>query len=155
MEMLKRAAGIQVRHIPYKGTPPAMTDLLGGQVDMLVTSIAGPIEQVKAGKLKLLAVSSPERLDPLPQVPAISETLPGFSFETWLALSAPRGTSAAIVQKLAGEIERALKDPGVVKRMSEAGLKASFAGSDRASARMAADQKAFAQVVKDANIRAE
>lgn len=65
MEMLKRSAGVEVRHIPYKGTPPAVTDVIGGQVDMLVTSIAGPIEQVKAGRLKILAVSSPERLDQL------------------------------------------------------------------------------------------
>ena len=95
MEMLKRMAGIEVRHVPYKGTPPAVTDLIGGQVDMLVTSIAGPIEQVKAGRLKILAVSSPERLEQLPNVPAIAESLPGYAFETWLAISAPRGTAAA------------------------------------------------------------
>ena len=111
MEMLKRTAGIAVRHIPYKGTPPAVTDLIGGQVDMLVTSIAGPMEQVKTGRLKILAVSSPERLDQLPQVPAIAEFLPGYAFETWLAISAPRGTPPAAVQRLASEIERALKDP--------------------------------------------
>ena len=155
MEMLMRTAGIQVRHIPYKGTPPAVTDLIGGQVDMLVTSIAGPIEQVKAGRLKLLAVSSPERLDQLPQVPAIAESLPGYSFETWLAISAPRGTSPAIVQRLSSEIERAVKDPAVVKRMNDAGLKASYLSPDRTTARMSAEQKTFAQVIKDANIRAE
>jgi len=155
MEMLKRTAGIEVRHIPYKGTPPAVTDLMGGQVDMLVTSIAGPIEQVKAGRLKILAVSSPERLDQLPQVPAIAETLPGYSFETWLAISAPRGTPPAVVRKLATEIERALKDPAVVKRMTDAGLRASYLPPDRTTSRMSSEQKAFAQVIKDANIRAE
>jgi tripartite-type tricarboxylate transporter receptor subunit TctC len=155
MEMLKRSAGIEVRHIPYKGTPPAVTDLIGGQVDMLVTSIAGPIEQVKAGRLKILAVSSPERLDQLPQVPAIAESLPGYSFETWLAISAPRGTSPAIVQRLAAEIERALKDPALVKRMTDAGLKPSYLAPDRTAARMSSDQKSFAQVIRDANIRAE
>lgn len=107
MEMLDRSPGIQVRHIPYKGTSPAVTDLMGGQIDMLVTSIAGPMEQVKTGRLKILAVSSPERLDQLPESPAIAESLPGYAFETWLAISAPRGTSPAIVQKLANEIERA------------------------------------------------
>lgn len=155
MEMLKRSAGIQVRHIPYKGTAPAVTDLMGGQVDMLVTSIAGPMEQVKTGRLKILAVSSPERLDQLPQVPAIAESLPGYSFETWLAISAPRGTSTAIVQKLANEIERALKDPTVIKRMNDAGLKARYLPPDRTAARMSAEQKAFVQVIKDANIRVE
>jgi tripartite-type tricarboxylate transporter receptor subunit TctC len=155
MEMLQRSAGIEVRHIPYKGTPPAVTDLIGGQVDMLVTSIAGPIEQVKAGRLKILAVSSPERLDQLPQVPAIAETLPGYSFETWLAISAPRGTSPAIVQRLAAEIERALKQPALVKRMNDAGLKAIYLSPDGTAARMSAEQRSFAQVIKDANIRAE
>jgi tripartite-type tricarboxylate transporter receptor subunit TctC len=155
MEMLQRSAGIEVRHIPYKGTPPAVTDLIGGQVDMLVTSIAGPIEQVKAGRLKILAVSSPERLDQLPQVPAIAETLPGYSFETWLAISAPRGTSPAIVQRLAAEIERALKQPALVKRMNDAGLKAIYLSRDGTAARMSAEQRSFAQVIKDANIRAE
>jgi tripartite-type tricarboxylate transporter receptor subunit TctC len=155
MEMLKRSAGIEVRHIPYKGTPPAVTDLIGGQVDMLVTSIAGPIEQVKAGRLKILAVSSPERLDQLPQVPTIAESLPGYSFETWLAISAPRGTSPAIVQKLAAEIERSLKDPAVVKRMTDAGLRSSYLPPERTTARMAGDLRTFSQVIKDANIRAE
>ncbi|MCC6197580.1 MAG: tripartite tricarboxylate transporter substrate binding protein [Burkholderiales bacterium] len=155
MEMLKRAAGIQVRHIPYKGTPPAVTDLIGGQVDMLVTSIAGPMEQVKAGRLKLLAVSSPERLDQVPQVPTVAETLPGYSFETWLAISAPKGTPPAIVQKLAVEIERALKDPAVVKRMNNAGLKGNYLSPDRTTARMSSELETFAQVIKEANIRAE
>jgi tripartite-type tricarboxylate transporter receptor subunit TctC len=155
MEMLKRAAGIDVRHVPYKGTPPAVTDLLGGRVDMLVTSIAGPMEQVKAGRLKILAVSSPERLEQLPQVPTIAESVPGFSFETWLAISAPRNVPPAVVQKLAGEIERALKDPALIKRMNDAGLKASYLPPDKTTARMASEQKAFAQVVKDAQIRAE
>ena len=105
--------------------------------------------------MKILAVSSPERLEQLPQVPAIAETLPGFSFETWLAISAPKGTPTAVVQKLATEIERALKDPAVVKRMNDAGLKASYLSPERTTARMSTEQKAFAQVVKDANIHAE
>ena len=155
MEMLKRTAGIEVRHIPYKGTPPAVTDLIGGQVDMLVTSIAGPIEQVKAGRLKILAVSSPERLDQLPQVATIAETLPGYSFETWLAISAPRGTPPGVTQKLASEIERALKDPAVVKRMTDAGLRASYLSPERTTARMSGDLRTFSQVIKEANIRAE
>ena len=155
MEMLKRGAGIQVRHIPYKGTPPAVTDLIGGQVDMLVTSIAGPIEQVRAGRLKILAVSSPERLDQLPQVPTIAETLPGYAFETWLAISAPRGTPPAIVQKLATEVERSLNDPAVVKRMTDAGLRSSYLSPERTTARMAGDLRTFSQVIKEANIRAE
>lgn len=155
MEMFKRSAGVAIRHIPYKGTPPAVTDLMGGQVDMLVTSIAGPMEQVKSGRLRLLAVSSPERLDSLPDTPAIAESLPGFSFETWLAFSAPRGVPPAVVNQLAGEIERALKEPALQKRMQDAGLKPGFRTPQQTTARIADDLKAFGQVVKEANIRAE
>lgn len=155
MEMLKRAAGIDVRHIPYKGTPPAVTDLIGGQVDLLATSIAGPIEQVRAGRLKLLAVSSPERLDTLPQVPAIAETLPGYAFETWLALSAPQGTPPTAVQRLSAEIERALADPALIRRMTDAGLRASYLAPDRVTARMTTELKSLTQVIRDAAIRAE
>lgn len=155
MEMLKRNAGIDIRHIPYKGTPPAVNDLIGGQVDLLVTSIAGPMEQVKAGRLRLLAVSSPERLQAQPDVPAVAEFLPGYAFETWLALSVPRGTPDAVVKRLASEIERALGDPTLVKRMTEAGLSPRYLPPDKVAARMAVEQKQFAQVVKDANIRAE
>jgi len=155
MEMLKRNAGVSIRHIPYKGTPPAVTDLIGGQVDLLVTSIAGPMEQVKSGRLRLLAVSSPERLESLPQTPTVAETLPGYSFETWLAISAPKGTPDAVVQQVAAQIERALQDPALGKRMAEAGLAARYLSPAKTSARMAAEQKQFAQVVKDANIKAE
>ena len=155
MEMLKRSAGVSIRHIPYKGTPPAVTDLIGGQVDLLVTSIAGPMEQVKGGRLRLLAVSSPERLESLPQTPTVAETLPGYSFETWLAISAPKGTPDAVVQRVATEIERALKDPALGKRMAEAGLAPRYLTPAQTTARMTLEQKQFAQVVKDAGIKAE
>jgi len=84
-----------------------------------------------------------------------AESLPGYSFETWLAISAPRGTLPAVVQKLASEIERASKDPAVVKRMTDAGLRASYLPPDRTASRVAAEQKTFTKVIKDANVRGE
>ena len=155
MELLKRRAGVDIRHIPYKGTPPAVTDLIGGQVDMLFTSIAGPMVQVRSGRLRLLAVSSPQRSAGLPQVAAVAEALPGYEFETWLGVSAPRGTPPAIVATLSTEIERAVKDPGVMKRMEDAGLTPGFLPSAELLRKVEDEAGVYAKVVKEANIRAE
>lgn len=155
MELLKRRAGLSIRHIPYKGTPPAVTDLIGAQVDMLFTSIAGPMVQVKSGRLRLLAVSSPRRLAALPQVPVIAEAVPGYEFETWLGVSAPRGTPEVIIAKLYAEIGQALNDPGVMRRMEEAGLSPGYLAAPEISRKVAEEAAVYVRVVKEANIQAE
>lgn len=155
MELLKRRAGLALRHIPYKGTPPAVTDLIGGQVDMLFTSIAGPMAQVKAGRLRLLGLSTSRRQAALPEVPAIAEKVPGFEFETWLGLAAPRGTPETAVNRLAGDVEAALKEPTVLRRLEEAGLSAAFLAGPRLSERVAEEAELYARIVRDAAIRAE
>jgi tripartite-type tricarboxylate transporter receptor subunit TctC len=154
MELLKRRANLAIRHIPYKGTPPAVTDLIGGQVDMLFTSIAGPIAQVKAGRLRLLGVSSPKRLAALPDVPAIAERVPGYEFETWLGIAAPGDTPKAIVERLSLEVGKVVQDAGVVKRMSEAGLAPSYLGHAELTPRVAEEVALYARIVKDAGIKA-
>ncbi len=155
MELLKRRAGLAIRHIPYKGTPPAVTDLIGGQVDMLFTSIAGPMAQVKSGRLRLLAVSSPRRLPLLAQVPVIGEAVAGYEFETWLGVSAPRGTPDTIVAKLSAEIGHALKDAGVVRRMEDAGLSPAYLATPEITRQVEEEAGMYVRVVKDANIKAE
>lgn len=155
MELLKRRADLSIRHIPYKGTPPAVTDLAGGQVDMLFTSIAGPMAQVRAGRLRLLAVSAPQRLMSLPKVPALNESVPGYEFETWLGVSAPRGTPATVVSTLSSEIGKAVKDPSVVKRMEDAGLTPDFLAHAEIASKVYEEAATYARVVRDANIKAE
>lgn len=155
MELLKRRANLAIRHIPYEGTPPAVTDLIGGQVHMLFTSIAGPMAQVKSGRLRQLAVSSPRRLASLPDVPSIGEVVPGYAFETWLGVAAPKGTPAHIVMRLSEEIAAALQDAGVRERMESAGLTPSFVGPAELRARVEDEAAQVARIVKDANIKAE
>lgn len=155
MELLKRRHNLVIRHIPYKGTPPAVTDLIGGQVDMLFTSIAGPMAQVKSGRLRLLAVSSPKRLPALADTPAIAEAVPGYEFETWLGLSAPRGTPDSIVATLSAEIGKAVRDQGVMSRMGDAGMTPSYLPSAELSRKVEEEAEAYARVVREANIKAE
>lgn len=155
MELLRRRAGIELRHIPYKGTAPALTDVLGGQIDMLFTSIAGPMQHVKAGRLRLLALSSPDRLPQLPEIPTIAEAFPGYAAETWLGLSAPRGVPAELAARLAGEIGRAVADPNLAKRMEEAGLTARALPPDAMADKVRQEQALYGRVVKEADIKSE
>lgn len=155
MELLKRRANLALRHIPYKGTPPAVTDLIGGQVDMLFTSIAGPMAQVKAGCLRILAVSSARRLPALHDVPALAEKVPGYEFETWLGIAAPRGTPDAIVAKLAEDVGAILREVAVLRRLDEAGFVPAFQAGAALNARVAEETEAYARVVREAAIRAE
>src|SRR5204862_2917573 len=100
---------LQIAHIPYKGTAPALTDLLGGQVDMMCDNLGVSLPHVRSGKLKALAVASRHRFPGLPDVPALGETLPGFESIAWFGIVAPPRTSAAIADKVAVGVQEALK----------------------------------------------
>ena len=110
-ELFKSMAGIDLLHVPYKGTAPAMTDLLGGQVELMFDNLITAMPHVKSGKLRLLGVGGERRVAAFPDVPAITELLPGFRSETWMALVAPPGTSRAIAEKLAAAVGRAVREP--------------------------------------------
>jgi len=108
--------------VPYKGTAPAMTDLIGGQVDMLCDQTTNTTQQIKAGKVKALAVTSTRRLDTLKELPTMSESgLPGFSVGVWHALYAPKGTPKPVIDKLASDLAEALRQPEVTQRMLDLG----------------------------------
>lgn len=155
MELLKRRAGLAIRHIPYKGTPPAVTDLIGGQVDMLFTSIAGPMAQVHSGRLRLLAISSPQRLNALPDVPAIAEKVSGYEFETWLGISAPHATPQAVVIRLAEDIAATLQDANTLRRLEQAGISPSFRSGARLIQTVAEETELYARTVREAAIQAQ
>jgi tripartite-type tricarboxylate transporter receptor subunit TctC len=120
-ELFKLMAGVNMLHVPYRGAGPALSDLLGGQVLTAVTGIAGSIEQVRAGKLRALAVTTATRATALPEVPTVSEFLPGFEAGDVLGLGAPRNTPAEIVDKLNREINAALADPRTSARFADLG----------------------------------
>jgi tripartite-type tricarboxylate transporter receptor subunit TctC len=121
-ELFKQQTGTFITHIPYRGSGPAVQDLLGGQVDLMITTPAAVVSFVKAGKLKALAVSSQSRLSALPQVPTAAEAgLKGFALDSWFALYAPAGTPPEIVQQLNTEVGRILSQPEVRRKAEEAG----------------------------------
>jgi len=115
-ELFKSMAGIDVVHVPYKGSTPALTDLLGGQVQMMFIELSTVIGQIKAGKLRALAVGSESRNQFLPDVPAMAEVLPGFKASTWFGMVAPPGTPPEIVGKLSSAVSEAIHEPEVAKR---------------------------------------
>lgn len=118
-ELFKSMAGINLNHVPYKGSGPAITDLLGGQVDVMFAEISTAVSHIQAGKLRALAVGSEKRNPSLPNVPTVSETLPGFVSMTSSNIVAPPKTPPAIVNRLSSAIAEAMRDPTVVKRLSD------------------------------------
>ena len=118
-ELFQMMAKVKMQNVPYRGSAPALNDLVGGAVDSMFDNLGVSMQLVKAGKLKLIAVASPKRVASLPDVPAIAETLPGFSSVTWYALVAPPKTPAAIVDKINASVNEALHDPDVQKRLAD------------------------------------
>ena len=117
--MFQMMANVKLQNVPYRGSAPALNDLVAGNVDCMFDNLGVSLQLVKAGKLKLLGVASPKRVASLPDVPAIAETLPGFFSVTWYAVVAPAGTPAAIVDKVNAGINEALQDPDVQKRLAD------------------------------------
>jgi tripartite-type tricarboxylate transporter receptor subunit TctC len=115
-ELFKTMAGIEIVHVPYKGSTPALTDLLGGQVQMMFIELSTVISQIEAGKLRALAVGSEVRNRILPDVPAMAEMLPGFQASTWFGVAAPPGTPAEIVGELSTAVSEAVHESDVAKR---------------------------------------
>ncbi|RZS86132.1 Bug family tripartite tricarboxylate transporter substrate binding protein [Pigmentiphaga kullae] len=118
-EMLKSMAGISLTHVPYKGSGPAMADLMGGQVNMMFAEISTAVNLVRSGKLRALAVASAQRNPSLPDTPTMQDTLPGFVSATSSSLVAPPGTPPAIVDKLSAVVAEAMRDPAVIDRLTQ------------------------------------
>ena len=121
-EMLKRDAGIDIVGVPYKGTGPAIQDVVAGQIDLVFAGVATVQSLVKGGRLKALAVTSPKRLPAYPDVPAISEVLPGYEYSSWYGLFGPARMPREMVDRLAGAARAALASPEMAKRLADEGL---------------------------------
>ena len=111
--MMNSMAGVEVVHIPYKGAGPALTDLLGGRVDLLFDNLPGSLPSVRAGQIKPVAVTATARIPELPDVPAMAEVLPGYEMTSWTALVGPANIKAEMVAQMNALIDKALADPGV------------------------------------------
>jgi tripartite-type tricarboxylate transporter receptor subunit TctC len=108
-------------HVPYRGVTPALTDLLGGQVQVIFDAVPSSIEYIKAGKLRPLAVTTATRWDGLPDLPTVSDFLPGYEATSWFGVGAPKNTPADIVEKLNNEVNAALADPRIKARLADLG----------------------------------
>jgi tripartite-type tricarboxylate transporter receptor subunit TctC len=118
-EMFQMMAHVKLQNVPYRGSAPALNDLVAGSVDCMFDNLGVSLQLVKAGKLKLLAVASPEPMASLPDVPAIAQSLPGFESVTWYAVVAPPHTPAAVIDKINAGMNEALHDAEVQKRLAE------------------------------------
>jgi len=155
-EMFKSmAGGLRITHIPYKGTAPALTDLLAGQVDIMFDNLGVSLQHVKSGKLKALAVCSEKRIAALPDVPALSEILPGFVAIAWFGVVAPPRTPAPIAEKLSAAIAEALKLPDVQKRLSELSAETLGYSPGQMAAFMKRDAERWREVIRTAGVKAE
>jgi tripartite-type tricarboxylate transporter receptor subunit TctC len=149
------AGGLQITHIPYKGTAPALTDLLAGQVDMMCDNLGVSLPHVRAGKLKALAVASRQRFPRLPGVPTLAETLPGFESVAWFGIVAPPGTPAPIVDKVAGAVQEALKLPDVQKRLADLSAQPMGLGPGETAAFMRQEVERWGAVIRAAGVKLE
>lgn len=148
-ELLKSMTGTQLLHVPYKGGTPALMDLMSGQVSVMFIDMPPAIGQIKSGRIKVLAVSSPQRSPLLPEVPSVSETVPGFGFDSWAGLFAPAGTPAAVIARLHDEVAQILSQPEIKNQLSGLGAEPAVNTPQQFAAMIRSETTKWAKVVKD------
>jgi tripartite-type tricarboxylate transporter receptor subunit TctC len=154
-ELLEMMAGIKLTHVPYRGTGPAMTDLLGGQIPVLFDNLPGSIQQIKAGRIRALGVTTKERVASIPDVPTIGETVPGYEVSVWFGISGPKGIPPEIVTKLNAAVNAALATPALKERFHDLGGEV-MPMSPAEYGKMVADETVkWAKVVKSAGLKVE
>lgn len=156
LEMFKIVSGAKLTHVPYKGAAPALTDLMGGQIQTLFETTSAAMTQVRAGRLRALAVSSPARYSELPNVPTVAEYYPGFEAMTWAAFAVRHGTPQAVSNKLAPQVAKLQEDPDFREKMAQSGAEAVL-GSTPAKARayILAEYEKWGNVIRHANVKLE
>jgi tripartite-type tricarboxylate transporter receptor subunit TctC len=154
-EMFQTMAGVKLQHVPYRGTGPALNDLVGGSVDIMFDNLGFSLPLVQGGKLKLLAVATPKRMVSLPNVPTIAETLPGFESAAWFAIVAPPKTPQPVIDKINADVNEALRDPEIRKRLE--GLSAEVVGGtpQATAAYMRGEVERWNTIIKSAGVKLE
>jgi tripartite-type tricarboxylate transporter receptor subunit TctC len=152
-ELFKMTAGIHMLHVPYRGSAPMVTDLLGGQVQVAFDNLPASIEHIRAGKLRPLAVTTATRSEALPNIPTMSEFLPGYEASAWIAVGVPSGTPAEIVNKLSKEINAGLADPKIRARIADIGGTVLAGSAAEVGKLIAEETEKWAKVIRAANIK--
>ena len=156
MELFKRRAGIDVQHVPYRGSGPSFNDLIGGRVMLTMDSLVQSLPHIKAGRLKALAVLGPRRTALLPEVPTIAESgLPGYALTNWFGLLAPAATPKQVLAQLNGDVLRILKQDDLQKKIADLGADVVGNSAEEFGAAMRAESAQWAEVIKAAGIRVE
>jgi tripartite-type tricarboxylate transporter receptor subunit TctC len=154
-ELFMLMTGIDMVHVPYRGSPPALTDLLGGQVQVMFDNIPTSLEYIRAGKLRPLAVTATTRLDVLPDVPPLADFVPGYETSLWLGMAAPKNTPEDIIRKLNGQINAALADPKMKARLADLGGTV-LPGSPADFGKLISEEtEKWGKVIQAANLKAE
>jgi tripartite-type tricarboxylate transporter receptor subunit TctC len=154
-ELFKMMAGVNMVHVPYRGGGPALTDLLGGQVQVMFPGTVASIEYIRAGRLRVLAVTTATRSEALPGIPTMGEFVPGYEASQWFGIGAPKNTPADIVDKLNTEINAGLADPKIKARLADLGGEALALSPADFAKLIADDTEKWGKVIRAANIKAE
>jgi len=155
-ELLKSMSGIDMVHVPYKGSPPAIAGLLGGEVSLMFANVTDIGSQIRSGKVKALAVTTPKRAGSLPDAPTLSEAgLPGFEITSWFGLLAPAGTPAPIIARLNAEAARVLARADVRTTLGAQGLEVASSSPEQFGAHIRSEIAKFSRIAKAAGIKAE
>lgn len=156
-ELFNTQAQLKARHVPYKGSAPALTDVISGQVDYMLETVAAVVPHIKSGRLKTFGVSTGKRAAALPDAPPLAEAagLPDYDIGAWIGYAVPAGTPRDVVQRLAGEMRKALAAPDLQQRLLNAGLDPVDVPLDQLPAFMRREQERYAAIIKSANIKVE
>ena len=154
-ELFKAMTGVNIVHVPYRGTAPALTDLLAGQVQVLFDNLPGSIGHIRNGKVRALGVTAPKRVPALPDVPAIAETVPGYEASVWYGMAAPKGTPPEVIDKLNLAVNTILADAKVQGRLGELGGEPMPMTPDGFGKLVADETEKWAKVVKFAGAKVD
>ncbi len=155
MELFKRKAGVDLRHIPYKGSAPSLTDLMGGRVQVTMDSLVQSLPNIKAGRIKALAVLSPHRVSLLPDVPTVADTLPGYALTNWFGLLAPAATPKPALERIYADVSKVLREDEFRRKVAEQGADVVGNTPEEFGAAMRAESAQWAEIIKAANIKAD
>jgi tripartite-type tricarboxylate transporter receptor subunit TctC len=154
-ELFKSMAGVDIVHVPYKGNSPAITDVMGGQAQMIFATMPTVIQQAKAGRLRPIATLGAERNRTTPDIPAMNETLPGYQVSNWIGLFAPAGTPPEIVSRLNAEVQKIMRSPEIEKRLEAEGAKFVPTTPQSFAAFQKAEADKWAEAIRKAGIKPE